>query len=146
MITQLELGITDGVSVSLVSINVRRLVEDTLNTARNFKYRNHQVHSHCFITLYFRIYATDTINSSISGYSMNQSPGQNLWHNNKACSWNKARPIVSPTHNTCLHINTESNVQMVTVVVIPCKQNNITLIIWQEVKNLNIERRNHSIT
>jgi hypothetical protein len=36
MITQLELGITDGVSVSLVSINVWRWARDTLNITCNF--------------------------------------------------------------------------------------------------------------
>jgi hypothetical protein len=44
MIKQLELGITDGVSVSLVSINVWRLAGDTLNITCNFLYCNHQVH------------------------------------------------------------------------------------------------------
>jgi hypothetical protein len=44
MITYLELGITDGVSVSLVSITVWRLAGDTLNITCNFLYCNHQVH------------------------------------------------------------------------------------------------------
>jgi hypothetical protein len=43
LITQLELWITDGVSVSLVSINVWRLAEDTLNITCNLLYCNHQV-------------------------------------------------------------------------------------------------------
>jgi hypothetical protein len=43
MITQLELGITDGVSVSLVSINVWRLAGDTLNITCNFLYCNNQL-------------------------------------------------------------------------------------------------------
>jgi hypothetical protein len=50
MITQLELGITDGVSVSLVSINVWRLVGDTLNIT-HFLYCNHQVHRDFLIIL-----------------------------------------------------------------------------------------------
>jgi hypothetical protein len=52
MITQLELGITDGVSVSLVSINVWRLAGDTLNITCNFLRCNHQVHREFLITLY----------------------------------------------------------------------------------------------
>jgi hypothetical protein len=52
MITYLELGITDGVSVSLVSINVCRLAEDTLNITCNFLYCDHQVHREFLITLY----------------------------------------------------------------------------------------------
>jgi hypothetical protein len=43
MIMQLELGITDGISVSLVSINVWRLVGDTLTITCNFLYCNHQL-------------------------------------------------------------------------------------------------------
>jgi hypothetical protein len=50
MITQLELGTTDGVSVSLVSINVWRLAEDTLNITCTFLYCNHQVHRDFLIT------------------------------------------------------------------------------------------------
>jgi hypothetical protein len=53
MITYLELGITDGVSVSLVSINVWRLAWDTLNITCNFLYCN-QVHKDFLITLYLR--------------------------------------------------------------------------------------------
>jgi hypothetical protein len=52
MITQLELGIRDGVSVSLVSINVWRLAEDTLNVTCNFLYCNHKVHRDFLLTLY----------------------------------------------------------------------------------------------
>jgi hypothetical protein len=52
MITQLELGITDGVSVSLVSINVWRLAGDTLNMTCNFLYCNHQVHRDFLVTLH----------------------------------------------------------------------------------------------
>jgi hypothetical protein len=52
MITQLELGITDGVSVSLVSINVWGLAGDTLKFTCNFLYCNHQVHRDFLITLY----------------------------------------------------------------------------------------------
>jgi hypothetical protein len=44
MMTQLELGVTDDVSVSLVSINVWRMAGDTLNITGNFLYCNHQVH------------------------------------------------------------------------------------------------------
>jgi hypothetical protein len=44
IITQLELGIKNDVSVSLVSINVWRLAGDTLNITFNFLYCNHQVH------------------------------------------------------------------------------------------------------
>jgi hypothetical protein len=51
MITHLKLGITDGVSVSM-SINVWRLVGDTLNITRYFLYCNHQVHRDFLITLY----------------------------------------------------------------------------------------------
>jgi hypothetical protein len=40
----IELGITDIVNVSLVSINVRRLAGDSLNITCNFLYCNHQVH------------------------------------------------------------------------------------------------------
>jgi hypothetical protein len=46
MITKLELGITDGVSVSIVSINVWRLAGDTLNITCNFLHCNHQVHKY----------------------------------------------------------------------------------------------------
>jgi hypothetical protein len=52
IITELELGITDGVSASLVSINVRKPAEDTLNITCNFLYCNHQVHRNFLITLY----------------------------------------------------------------------------------------------
>jgi hypothetical protein len=52
MITQLELGKTDGVILSLVSINVWRLAADTLNITCNFLYCNHQVHRYFLITLY----------------------------------------------------------------------------------------------
>jgi hypothetical protein len=52
MITLLELGITDGVSVSIVSINVWRLAGGTSNIACNFLYCNHQVHRDFLITLY----------------------------------------------------------------------------------------------
>jgi hypothetical protein len=51
MIMQLELGKTDGVILSLVSINVWRLAADTLNITCNFLYRN-QVHRYFLITLY----------------------------------------------------------------------------------------------
>jgi hypothetical protein len=44
MITWLELGITDGVSVSIVSINVWRLAGDTLSITCNFLCCNHQVY------------------------------------------------------------------------------------------------------
>jgi hypothetical protein len=52
MITQLELVMTDGVSVSLVSINVWRLARNTLNITCNFLYCNHQVARDFLITLY----------------------------------------------------------------------------------------------
>jgi hypothetical protein len=52
MITQLELGITVGLTVSLVSINFWRLAGDTLNITCNFLYCNHQVHRDFLITLY----------------------------------------------------------------------------------------------
>jgi hypothetical protein len=52
MIAYLELGITDGVSVSLVSINVWRLAGDTLNIICNFLYCNQQVHRDFLITRY----------------------------------------------------------------------------------------------
>jgi hypothetical protein len=52
MITQLKLGITDGVSVGLVSTNVWRLAGDTLNITCNLLYHNHQVHRDFLITLY----------------------------------------------------------------------------------------------
>jgi hypothetical protein len=51
MLTQLELGIADDDSVSLVSINVWRLAGDTLNITCNFLYCN-QVHRDFLITLY----------------------------------------------------------------------------------------------
>jgi hypothetical protein len=44
MITQLELGITDGVNVSLVLIDVWGLAGDTLNITCNLLYCNHRVH------------------------------------------------------------------------------------------------------
>jgi hypothetical protein len=52
MTTKLELGITDGVSVGLVSINVWRLAGDTLNITFNFLYCNHQVQRDFLVTLY----------------------------------------------------------------------------------------------
>jgi hypothetical protein len=52
MITQLEFGITDGISVSLVS-NIWRLAGDTLNITCNFLYCNHQMHRDFLITLYY---------------------------------------------------------------------------------------------
>jgi hypothetical protein len=52
MITQLELGITDGINVSLVSVSVWRLAGDTLNITCNFLYRNQQAHRDFLITLY----------------------------------------------------------------------------------------------
>jgi hypothetical protein len=52
MITWLELGIIDGVSVCLVSINVWRLATDTMNITCNFLYCNHQVHTDFLITPY----------------------------------------------------------------------------------------------
>jgi hypothetical protein len=55
VITQLELGITDGVSVSLVSINVWRLAGDILNITGNFLYCNNQVHRDFLIILYFSV-------------------------------------------------------------------------------------------
>jgi hypothetical protein len=55
VIIQLELGITDGVSVSLVSPWPWRLAEDTLNIACIFLYCNHQVHRDFLITLYIYI-------------------------------------------------------------------------------------------
>jgi hypothetical protein len=42
MITYLESGITNGVSVHLVSVNVWRLAGDTLKITFNFLYCNHQ--------------------------------------------------------------------------------------------------------
>jgi hypothetical protein len=42
----------NGVSVSLVSVNVWRLAGDTLNITCNFLYCNHQVHRDFLITLY----------------------------------------------------------------------------------------------
>jgi hypothetical protein len=52
MITYLESGITDGVNVSLVSINVWRLAGNILNITCNFLYCNHQMHRDFLITLY----------------------------------------------------------------------------------------------
>jgi hypothetical protein len=59
IIPYLELGITGGVSVSLVSsrtqfgvsINVWRVAGDTLNITCNFLYCNHQVHKDFLFTL-----------------------------------------------------------------------------------------------
>jgi hypothetical protein len=57
MIMYLELRITDGVSVSLVSINVWRLAGNTLKITCNFLYCNHQErHRDFLITLYYAIY------------------------------------------------------------------------------------------
>jgi hypothetical protein len=44
-----------------VSINVRRLAGDTLNTACNFLYCNHQVHRDFLITLYISFLYLNTI-------------------------------------------------------------------------------------
>jgi hypothetical protein len=44
--------ITDGVSLSLVLINVWRLAGDTLNITCNFLFCNYQVHRDLLITLY----------------------------------------------------------------------------------------------
>jgi hypothetical protein len=55
VITQLELGKTDGVSVSLVSINAWRLAGDSLNITYNFLYCNNQVHRDVLITLYKKV-------------------------------------------------------------------------------------------
>jgi hypothetical protein len=52
MITQLELWITNGISVRLMSINVWRLAGDTLNITCNFLYCNNQVHRYVLINLY----------------------------------------------------------------------------------------------
>jgi hypothetical protein len=57
MITWLELGITDGVGVSLCPPGpgwwaVWRLAGDNLNITCNFLYCNHQVHRYFLITLY----------------------------------------------------------------------------------------------
>jgi hypothetical protein len=57
MIMELELWMTDGVSVSLVSINVWRLQVDTLKITCNFRYCNHQVYRDSLITLYKSILA-----------------------------------------------------------------------------------------
>jgi hypothetical protein len=57
MITYLEFGITDGVSVSLVSINIWRMAEDNLNITCNFLYGNHQVHRDFLITPYKNLYS-----------------------------------------------------------------------------------------
>jgi hypothetical protein len=51
MITQLQLGITDGVSMSLVPINVWRLAGETMNFTCNFLCCNHQVRGDFLITL-----------------------------------------------------------------------------------------------
>jgi hypothetical protein len=73
MITQLELGITDGVSVSLVSINVWRLAGDTFNITCNFLYCSHQVHRDFLITLYneARIpdYKESHVYCTVAGYT-----------------------------------------------------------------------------
>jgi hypothetical protein len=53
----LELGITDGINVNLVSVNVWRLAGDTWNITCNFLYCNHQVHRDFLITLYKEIAA-----------------------------------------------------------------------------------------
>jgi hypothetical protein len=52
MLTYLELVITYGVSVSLVSVNVWRLAGDTLNITCNILYCNYEVHREFLITLY----------------------------------------------------------------------------------------------
>jgi hypothetical protein len=52
MVMSLELGLTDAISMSLVSINVWRLAGDTLTITCNFLYCNHQVHRDFLITLY----------------------------------------------------------------------------------------------
>jgi hypothetical protein len=52
MITYLELGVTDGVSVSLVSINIWRLDGNNLNIACTLLYCNHQMHRDFLIILY----------------------------------------------------------------------------------------------
>jgi hypothetical protein len=52
MLTLLELGIIDSVSASLVSINVWKLAEDTLNITSKFLYCNHKVNRDFLITLY----------------------------------------------------------------------------------------------
>jgi hypothetical protein len=57
IIVQKTLGITDGISVNLVSVNVWRLAGDTLNITCNFLYCNHQVHRDFLITLYMEIAA-----------------------------------------------------------------------------------------
>jgi hypothetical protein len=44
VIMWLDLGIADGVSVRLVSINVWRIAGDTLNITCKLLYCNHQVH------------------------------------------------------------------------------------------------------
>jgi hypothetical protein len=54
MIMWLELGIIDGVSVNLVSINVWRLAGDTVNITCNFLYCNHQGHGDVLITVYIQ--------------------------------------------------------------------------------------------
>jgi hypothetical protein len=45
----------DGVSVSLVSINVWKLAGDTLNITCNFLYCNHQVDRYFLIALYYLV-------------------------------------------------------------------------------------------
>jgi hypothetical protein len=55
MITYLELGIADGVSVSLVSPWPWRSAEDTLNITCNFLNCNYQMHRDLLITLYLRV-------------------------------------------------------------------------------------------
>jgi hypothetical protein len=52
LITHLELGITDGVSVSRVLMNVWRLAGDALNITCNFLYCDHQVHRDVLVILY----------------------------------------------------------------------------------------------
>jgi hypothetical protein len=52
MITYLELGRRDGVSVSLVSKKIWRMAEDTLNITSNCLCYNYQMHTDFLITLY----------------------------------------------------------------------------------------------
>jgi hypothetical protein len=54
IITYLELGIKDGGSVSLMSINVWRLAGETLNITCHFLCCNHQAHGDVLITLYLK--------------------------------------------------------------------------------------------
>jgi hypothetical protein len=75
MITWLEFGITDGVSVSLVSINVWRLAGDTLNITCNFLYCNHQVHGDFLITLY-KTYCEITRVSYMSSQALGEDKGK----------------------------------------------------------------------